>query len=94
MTDGVLRVCRAYRRAMQKGDDLSEFIGRIAIREGVQRGAIWKRLRRGGLVPEYRLGVILHRRKKDIGPPPQRVERDPCFRCGVRADIGCRHVHH
>lgn len=22
---------------------------------------------------------------------PPRVDRDPCFRCGVRRDVGCRH---
>ena len=25
-------------------------------------------------------------------PPPPPVRRDPCFRCGVRGDIGCEHV--
>lgn len=25
-------------------------------------------------------------------PPPSPVRRDPCFRCGVRGDIGCEHV--
>ncbi len=24
-------------------------------------------------------------------PPPPPVYRDPCFRCGVRGDIGCEH---
>lgn len=23
--------------------------------------------------------------------PDSRVDRDPCFKCGVRADLGCRH---
>lgn len=22
---------------------------------------------------------------------PERVERDPCFLCGCRGDVGCRH---
>ncbi len=25
-------------------------------------------------------------------PPASRVSRDPCFRCGVRADVGCEHT--
>ena len=25
------------------------------------------------------------------GPPPDPVDRDPCFLCGTRADIGCQH---
>lgn len=28
-------------------------------------------------------------RQPDTWPEP--IERDPCFRCGVRADVGCRH---
>jgi hypothetical protein len=30
-----------------------------------------------------------------FGPPderPEHVERDPCFLCGCRGDIGCRHL--
>jgi hypothetical protein len=27
-----------------------------------------------------------------IAPPPPPVFRDPCFRCGVRADVGCEHT--
>jgi hypothetical protein len=27
-----------------------------------------------------------------VPPPPPPVFRDPCFRCGVRADVGCEHA--
>lgn len=27
-----------------------------------------------------------------LTPPPAPVFRDPCFRCGVRGDIGCEHA--
>jgi hypothetical protein len=27
-----------------------------------------------------------------LTPPPAPVYRDPCFRCGVRGDIGCEHA--
>ncbi len=27
-----------------------------------------------------------------LTPPPAPVYRDPCFRCGVRADVGCEHT--
>jgi hypothetical protein len=27
-----------------------------------------------------------------VPPPPPPVFRDPCFRCGVRADVGCEHT--
>ena len=27
-----------------------------------------------------------------LTPPPAPVHRDPCFRCGVRGDIGCEHA--
>jgi hypothetical protein len=36
------------------------------------------------------------RRQADVEPEVDdatRVNRDPCPRCGVRADLGCRHSH-
>jgi hypothetical protein len=49
----------------------------------VERGAIRSRLRRAGVLPQCgsRREMIVARR----------VDRDPCPRCAVRRDIGCRH---
>jgi hypothetical protein len=31
-------------------------------------------------------------RAATAGHIAERVNREPCFRCGARADVGCRHV--
>jgi len=40
-------------------------------------------LRRGNAEPDVFRGAV---------PEHQRVDREPCAYCGVRADVGCRHV--
>lgn len=35
--------------------------------------------------------VRWHDKVEEREPEPPRVARDPCFRCGVRGDIGCQH---
>ncbi len=35
--------------------------------------------------------TVRHNAEIDDEALPARVDRDPCPRCGVRADIGCRH---
>lgn len=89
--------CDAYRRAVAAGEDIGTFVGRLAASEGVNRPAIWRRLRAGGALPPYQsqakkypykpLGQ--YRAKSETLPPV--VDRDPCPRCGTRGDLNCGH---
>lgn len=74
----------------------------IAEQFGVQAPAIWRSLRRWGILPPYNRspgrGPARKRPLPDVSGAepniadlPPRVERDPCPRCGVRADVGCSH---
>lgn len=86
-----------YRRAIAAGEDVGNFVGRLAKLEGVQRPAIWRRLRAGGALPQYRSSAKkypykpLSQYKTHVERKMERVDRDPCPRCGVRSDIGCKH---
>lgn len=80
-----LRICDLWKR----GCDAHQ----IAEIFGVQRPAVYKALRRGGLLPPYRHG---ERRKSPPRPElpqsePNFTTRDPCPRCGIRRDLGCNH---
>lgn len=73
-------------------------VGEIACRFSVQNPAVWKALRRIGLLPPYEKrpngtgpSSVKLRKPKVVTAPPPRVDRDPCTYCGVRADVGCRH---
>jgi hypothetical protein len=62
----------------------------------VERGAIRSRLRRAGVLPQCgSRREMIH--PQNVGCIPgeeivaRRVDRDPCPRCAVRRDIGCRH---
>lgn len=91
------RTCEAYRKAMAAGEDITVFVGRLASTEGVQRPAIWRRLRAGGALPAYRSSgkkypykpLSKYKPRQEVLPPT--VNRDPCPRCGVRGDIPCGH---
>lgn len=76
----------------------------IASKFGVERPAVYKALRRTGALPPYKEGKKHPPRKVDgssagyakgreTAPrnPILIPDRTPCPRCGVRADIGCRH---
>lgn len=64
-------------------------VGQIAERQGVREPCVRKRLGRGA---SPRCGQVPRRpNAKAAGPLPPVVNRDPCPRCEVRADIGCRH---
>jgi hypothetical protein len=92
------RVCKMFADKVPVKDIAEVF--------GVQPPAIWRALRRYGILPPYQRrtdggrGPRPKRRMDDISGAasniddfdlPPRVERDPCPRCGVRADIGCQH---
>lgn len=69
-------------------------VGVVADAFGVQRPAVWKALRKHNLMAPYkpspkprRPRVLAKESYREFTP----VDRDPCFRCGVRADIGCEH---
>ena len=110
-TNRTSKMCSAYRLGIP--------VREIAIQFGVQNPAVWKALRRGGVLPPYQPakagksgrpkggGVVGYTEnrlaksaayisaKEDRQPPRPEgdpVDRDPCFMCGVRADIGCKHL--
>ena len=62
----------------------------IAKRMGVSRNAVLGRVRRIGLsVPRGRRPTPGKSRRPEPTQAP--VNRDPCWRCGVRNDVGCVH---
>lgn len=109
-----LDICAKYRRAMSGGEPQAAVIGYLASEYDVQRPAIFKALRSGGVMPPYeprsdygrgrprgggvpgyserrreRRRALSEIREERMSQP--RVDRDPCQRCGVRHDVGCRH---
>jgi hypothetical protein len=56
LTQGELtnRTCEMYSAAVASGEGPSSVVGELAMMYGVQRPAIWKRLRVGGVIPAYR----------------------------------------
>jgi hypothetical protein len=93
------RTCEVYRKATAAGESPGDVVGYLAKWFGVQRPAIWRRLRTGGVLPKYNEGSPIGRKPAGIRenrtrtPLPPTVSRDPCPRCGVRADYGCGHSH-
>lgn len=92
------RTCEMYSAAIACGEAPGDVVGELATMYGVQRPAIWRRLRAGRLLPPYGSGRRIGnpRRKSpteadDARSAMPRVDRDPCPRCGVRHDVGCNH---
>lgn len=94
------RICELYKKAVSCGEDGSDVVGYLAAMEGVQRPAIYKRLRQGGLLPPYpsdqrprRYQPYIPRLERKVvhREMPPRVYRDPCPRCGARGDVECGH---
>jgi hypothetical protein len=98
MLADTLRTCEIYTKATAAGEDAQDVVGYLATWFGVLRPAIYKRLRQGGALPPYKhpgstgrnAAGIRRERKGMVLPPPVQC-RDPCPRCGVRRDFGCRH---
>jgi hypothetical protein len=68
----------------------------IADRFAVQRSSVYKALRRAGALPPYGTRMISRVNSTTPSNPIRaeelpRVDRDPCPRCEVRGDIGCKH---
>ncbi len=68
----------------------------IAARLGLGAWTVYRSLHASRLIPRRRKGqtwaeVEGIRYEPDNDPLPQTVNRDPCVKCGIRADIGCRH---
>ncbi len=104
-----MRMCAAFKRGVP--------VKEIAETFGVLNPAVYKALRRGGVLPPYakkdaggpgrpigggtsgytaaRLTrSVAHISKQEARRPSAdvpRVDRDPCFMCGTRADLGCKH---
>lgn len=102
LADVTARTCEMYRRAISSDEEPSDIVGYLAQMDGVQRPAIWRRLRTGGVLPPYNNDrTRVGRKAAGISPAtagridertlPPRVDRDPCERCGTRHDIGCHH---
>ena len=97
MNAAVERTCREYKRLLAAGEEPGDIVGWLAQEAGVNRPAIWKRLRAGGLIPGYKQRPHQPYRNRTRGVAftpkvlPPAVDRDPCPRCGTRRDIGCEH---
>lgn len=98
ISDRAKRTCETFLRDRAAGQCASDIVGRLAANEGVRRPAIWRRLRSGGALPPYRnkepmghKAAGLPREHRAFVVAGYKVDRDPCQRCGVRADIGCGH---
>lgn len=86
-----------YNALLARGLSKGQAVALLAAKAGVRQPAIYKRLRRLGTLPPYN-----PRRSAGctLGPGDipgdeivaRRIERDPCPRCGTRADHGCRHT--
>jgi hypothetical protein len=92
----IQQTCDTFLRSVRLGSTVPEAVGQIAETEGVQRPAVWRRLRSGGVLAPIRAytGKRLRRTNAEIftdAVDAVRVDRDPCQRCGVRHDIGCKH---
>lgn len=92
--------CEDFRYYMSQGREASDVVGWLAVKHGVERSAIYNRLRRGGVLPPYGTRHnLLARVMRKTEPltaeeiPARRVYRDPCPRCGTRGDIPCGHNH-
>jgi hypothetical protein len=72
---------------MAAGEDRSAVVGELSERYSLERPAIYRALRRGGILPAYK---DPEEKREELEARP-RVESEPCFMCGVRPDIGCRH---
>jgi IS30 family transposase len=84
------QICLLHKAGL-KAQEISE-------RVGMTRQGVYKALRRGGVLPPYEGNPPPRRSykpRRDWIPQadlPPRLDRDPCVLCGVRGDIGCRHV--
>jgi hypothetical protein len=90
--------CAIYSAAIAAGENPSDVVGELASSAGVNRPAIWKRLRAGGIIPPYRNKLANTRATRrtnlqlaQAARGMARVERDPCPRCGCRGDYPCGH---
>lgn len=99
ISDLTRSTCEKYRSAIEAGEPQSTIISRLAAASSVNRPAIFARLRHGGILPRCKSERREHLPKvrRRVGQDEQRVlpprtHRDPCPRCGVRADIGCSHA--
>lgn len=99
VSQDTLRTAAAFKEAVAGGVDPYKAIAGIADTMGLERGVIRSRLRRQGLwgQPDFdkttgRVRAGLRDADCDrLIPPTEPVDRDPCQRCGVRHDIGCKH---
>lgn len=106
-------ICAEYRAFLADGISSGKAALELSAKYDVQRPAIWKALRRGGVLPPYAprqhggsgrpisggvAGWSDQRRQHALGVADERQAaldhvpvREPCFLCGARADVGCRH---
>lgn len=53
VTQRTIEICERYKRSLELGDPQSATVGELAAMFDVQRPAIWKALRNGGVIPPY-----------------------------------------
>lgn len=67
----------------------------IAEQLSITRSAVYNALVRAGAMTRVPVGSRQERERLRYGPIDEGslhfVQRDPCFKCGTRADVGCRH---
>ena len=83
-------MARMWREKVPASDIAREF--------SVRTVQVYRALRKTGDLPPYGSGAPrarIHHERIYADPKPKveptRVDRDSCWRCGTRADIGCRH---
>lgn len=97
-------ICAHYKAQRGSGDDQSVVIANLAEMFGVLRPAIRRHLRLGGIdLSDNARNLGQADGKQDDVPPSREAVRafdrpssipassEPCPRCGVRADVGCKH---
>lgn len=90
------RTADAFYALLREGHEQNQAIITLAQRYQIATGAIRSRLRRAGAIAECRpRRQLVHPQNVCVMPGDEivsrRVDRDPCPRCAVRADIGCEH---
>jgi len=84
---------------MTRGEEMTALwrqkvpVEQIARKFGVLRPAVYKALRRTGVLPPYEPTGNVRQivRGLQVSNPIIIPDRTPCFKCGVRADLGCKH---
>lgn len=78
------------RPALERGETNRAIAAALGITPEALRAQI-KREKRKGALPSTPSTIEVRADWLPADKLPARVERDPCFKCGTRADVGCVH---